>query len=82
MKNEQTHYFDDFGEIEGWSIRGVGERPPGQTEAFVAWARTHEPEEPEALMPGGEIDPSGDHPERFRRLLNRWRQDAGLPMIE
>jgi hypothetical protein len=33
-------------------------------------------------MPGGEIDPAGDHPERFRRLLNRWRQASGLPMIE
>jgi hypothetical protein len=82
VTNEQTYYFDAAGLIEGWSIRGVGERPPGKTDAFVAWARTHEPEELEALMPGGEIDPAGDHPERFRRLLNRWRQASGLPMIE
>jgi hypothetical protein len=33
-------------------------------------------------MPEGEIDPSGDHPGRFRRLLNSWRRAAGLEPIE
>lgn len=78
VTNEVTYYFDDSGKIEGLLIRAVGDRPPGRTEEFLAWARTHEPEDLAWLMPGGEIDPSGDHPERFRRLLERWRHDAGL----
>jgi hypothetical protein len=45
-------------------------------------AKAHAPAEPAALMRGGEIDPSGDHPERFRRLLERWRQASGLKPIE
>jgi hypothetical protein len=33
-------------------------------------------------MDDDEVDPSGDHPQRFRRLLERWRQDAGLEPID
>lgn len=33
-------------------------------------------------MPDGEIDPTADHPERFRTLLTEWRNAAGLPPIE
>lgn len=82
VTNEITYYFDAEKRIEGLLIAAAGERPPGRTEEFLAWAREHEPEELEALMPGGEIDPSGDHPRRFRALLNRWRVAAGLEPIE
>lgn len=82
VTNEITYYFDAEGRISGLLIRAVGERPPGRTDEFLAWAREHDPGELDALMPDGEIDPSGDHPERFRRLLNRWRRSAGLSMIE
>lgn len=82
VTTEITYHFDPSGRIEGLSIRGIGERPPGRTDEFLAWAREHDPEELDALMPGGEIDPTGDHPERFRRLLNRWRQSAGLETID
>lgn len=80
--NEVTYFFDGSGRIDGLLIRGVGERPPGKTEEFLEWARENDPQELSALMPEGEIDPSGDHPERFRRLLNRWREANGLPAIE
>lgn len=82
MTNEITYFFDAEERIEGLLIAAAGERPPGRTEEFLAWAREHEPEELGALMPGGEIDPSGDHPRRFRALLNRWRVAAGLEPIE
>ncbi len=78
VTNEITYFFDDAGRIDGLLIRAVGERPPGRTEEFLTWARTNAPAEIETLMPGGEIDPSGDHPERFRRLLERWRRECGL----
>lgn len=82
VTNEITYLFDDDGRIDGLVIAGVGDRPPGRTDEFLAWAREHEPDEIEALMPGGEIDPSGDHPQRFGALLNRWRDAAGLDPIE
>jgi hypothetical protein len=82
VTNEIVYYFDDHGKIDGWLVRAVGERPPGRTEEFLAWARENDPEELAALMPDGEVDPTGDHPERFRRLLNRWRDAAGLERIE
>lgn len=82
VTNEITYLFDDDGRIDGLLIAGVGERPPGRTDEFLAWAREHEPDALEALMPRGEIDPSGDHPQRFRALLSRWRDAAGLEPIE
>ena len=80
--NEVTYFFDENRKIDGLLIRGVGERPPGHTEEFLEWARVNDPRELAALMPDGEIDPSGDHAQRFRRLLNRWREASGLPAIE
>ena len=78
VTNEVTYFFDRQGRIDGLLIRAAGERPPGRTDEFLAWARKHDPDELDALMPGGEIDPSGDHAPRFRRLLDRWREAAGL----
>lgn len=82
VTTEIRYTFNDAGRIEGLLIRAVGERPPGRTDEFLAWAREHDPGELEALMPGGEIDPAGDHAPRFRRLLNRWRRAMGLEPIE
>lgn len=82
VTNELTYLFDEAGRLNGLVIGTLGERPPGRTEEFLDWAREHEPEEIRMLMPGGEIDPSGDHPERFRALLERWRRDAGLDPID
>lgn len=82
VTNEITYFFDERDRIEGLLIRAAGERPPGRTDEFLAWARVHDPEELATLMPGGEIDPSGGHPERFRRLLERWRQASGRDPID
>jgi len=82
VTNEVVYFFHESGRIEGLLIRAVGDRPPGKTDEFLAWARANEPEELESLMPGGEIDASADHPERFRRLLNRWREATCLQPIE
>lgn len=82
VTNEITYFFDEEGKIEGLLIGTTGERSPGRTEEFLAWAGQNDPEELEELMPGGEIDPSGDHPRRFRALLNRWRVATGREPIE
>lgn len=73
VMNSVTYYFDEEGLIEGLLIRAEGERSPGRTEEFLAWARENEPDEIAALMPDGEIDPSGENPVRYRALLERWR---------
>lgn len=80
--NRVTYFFDDQRRISGMLIEALGERPPGDTAEFLAWARAHHADELEALMPDGKIDPSGDHPERMRVLLDEWRTAAGLPAVE
>lgn len=82
VTNEITYFFDDLGRIKGLLIQAVGERPPGRTDEFLAWARAHDSRELKVLMPEGEIDPSGDHPRRFRHLLERWRRASGLEPID
>lgn len=78
--NEITYSFDDAAKIDGLLIRAIGDRPPGRTEEFRRWAAAHAPAELEAVMTGGEIDPSD--PARFRALLNRWREASGLSVLE
>lgn len=82
VTNEITYFFDDEDRVAGLLIAGVGPRPAGRTEEFLAWARENEPRELDELMPGAEIDPSGDHPPRVRALLNRWRAAVGLEPID
>lgn len=79
VANEIVYLFDARELIRGVVIRAAGSRPRGRTDEFLAWARVHAPEELDRLMPNGEIDPRGDHPQRFRALLVRWRRAAGLP---
>jgi hypothetical protein len=81
MTNELVYLFDAQGKIEGLVIKSAGPRPPGKTAEFVAWAKKNAPSELRELMPNGEIDPGGDHPARFRKLLERWRRQTGLPAI-
>ncbi len=80
MLNTLTYHFDDEGLLEGLVIGSAGERDPGLTEEFRAWAEENHPEEIAQLMPEGEIDPR--HPERFRRLLEEWRRVTGRGPIE
>lgn len=79
-----TYYLDEVGRIEGFLVARIPgvERDPGRTAEFEAWAREHDPDEAAYLMPGGEIDPSGDRPARMRALLERWRAAVGLPPPE
>lgn len=78
--NQLTYHFDAAGLLEGLVIGSAGERDMGLTDEFQAWAQENRRDEIAELMPGGEIDPS--HPERFRRLLNEWRQATGREPID
>lgn len=79
---EIVYYFHWKGKIEGSLVRAAGERSRGRTDEFLAWARANAPDDLEAAMPGGKIDPTGDHAPRVRALLERWRAAAGLPPLE
>lgn len=82
VTNEISYFFDASGKIAGLLIRAIGQRPPGRTDEFLAWARQNAPDELAVLMPNGDIDPGGDHPARFHALLQRWRAEAGLSAME
>ncbi len=82
VTNEIIYYFDPAGAIDGLLIRATGDRPPGRTNEFLAWAREHAPDELAYLRPDGDIDPTGDRARRHRALLVRWRREAGLDAIE
>jgi len=75
--NRLTWWLDDAGKIDGYLVASLrrGE-PRSRFEEFTAWAAVHEPDELAYLMSGGEIDPAGDRPERWKAALLRWRAAA------
>ncbi len=83
VTNRNTYYLNDQGELVGLLVAPAddGERPQGRTDEFVAWLKSNDPRAYEELMPNGHIDPSGNHPQEMRKMLNRWRNETGLPPI-
>jgi hypothetical protein len=79
---ELVYFLGADGKIDGLLVRAAGVRVPGRTQEFLEWARREAPQELDYLRPNGEIDPTGDRPVRFRKLLLRWRAAAGLPPID
>jgi hypothetical protein len=80
-----TYFFDANGKISGSMVSAVAGRPTpkGRGREFEAWARAAHPQEAEYLMPGGNIDPTGDRAPRMRALLNEWRETVSLaPLTE
>lgn len=76
----QTWWFDASGRISEVLYQPLG-KSTHRLKEFEAWAREHHPDELSYLMPKGEIDPSGDRPERWRPILIEWRSAAGLPPV-
>ena len=79
----KTWFFDEEGKIEGYMISrvpGAPEPTKGRFEEFEAWAKENDPDELAYLLPGGRIDPTGDRPQRFRAILERWREATGEPL--
>lgn len=76
-------WFFEGDKIEGYMISAVPDAraaTKGRFDEFEGWARQHALEELDYLLPGGRIDPTGDRPERFRALLERWRETIGEPL--
>lgn len=79
---EIGYYFNDDGLIDGLLIRQGDDTDQGLTDEFLSWARALDEHEIDHLMPGGQINPTGNHPPRFRALLDAWRADTGRSPIE
>lgn len=67
-----TWWLDDQQRITAILFEPLG-KPTSRFDEVKAWARQHHPEELAYLMPKGEIDPTGDRPERWKVLLEEWR---------
>lgn len=76
-----TYFFGENDLVDGTLIAS-GESPPDRYDEAVAWAREHHLEEINSLMPEDRIVPSLENAQRWRRLLNTWRREVGLPAIE
>lgn len=81
-------YFFAGDKIAGYMISSAPEpesdaerrKTASRFDEFAAWAKANAPEEFAALVPDGNIDPTGDHPRRMRALLLRWREAIGEPL--
>lgn len=76
-----TWWVNEQGQISGALIQSTPGKAASRLPEFREWAKANHPEELESLMPGGKIDPTGDRPERFKRILIEWRSAAGLPAV-
>jgi hypothetical protein len=78
-----TYWVDPTGRITAFLFHPVAGAPPARSrlEEFEAWAKKTHPAELDYLMPDGKIDPSGDRPERWRKILVEWRKAEGLPEV-
>ncbi len=85
-----TYYFDSNNKISGRHIGGVPaeseagkklEKREDKMEEFKRWATEYAADEIAYLLPNNGIDPSGDRPQRMKKLLVEWRKDVGLPTI-
>ncbi len=78
-----TYFFDSDERISGILVfRAEGERPKDRFDEFKAWAKKNRPEDLKELMPEGEIVPTLDRAQKWRVILNEWRQAVGLPVVE
>lgn len=78
-----TYFFDDQGLISGMMVSSAPEGVEGdrgRRAEFDQWLKTTHPKEYEDLRHGGNIDPTGDRPQRTRELLHAWRKEVGLPV--
>lgn len=69
---KMTWWLDENYKVEKQEIEPDPEKATSRLEEFKAWAAKAHPDELEYLMPKGQIDPSADRPERWRKILEEW----------
>lgn len=73
-----TWWLDERGRIREVLLQKLPGKETSRLDEFRAWAAAAHPGELADLMPTGQIDPTGDRPERWRALLGEWRIAAGI----
>lgn len=79
-----TYYFDADERIEGSLVQGIDDAGKPQTsrfDEFYQWAKENHPDEIQYLYPDEKIVPSAERAQRWRTLLIKWREVAGLERI-
>ncbi|MBK9013693.1 MAG: hypothetical protein IPM82_06175 [Saprospiraceae bacterium] len=75
-----TWWLNSEGKIEGYLVKSLSSSTAfGSLNAFEAWAKENHPAELAYLMPDGNINPEGDRPARWKKILLDWREKNGLP---
>lgn len=77
------YFFDDEDRIAGKLVRAIEgqERPPDRQDEFEAWAAKKHPGLLATLMPDGRIDPRLENARLWKKHLQEWRADVGLPDV-
>jgi len=77
-----TWWLDDENKIAAYLVQPLSEEhAKSRLKEFEEWAKKNRPEELAYLMTGGETNPEGDRPERWKKILIDWRKAAGLKQI-
>ena len=69
-----TYWFDDSNRIAEVLIKSLPGKTINRLGEFEEWAARKHPDELAYLMPNGKLDPTGDRPERWRKILEEWRR--------
>lgn len=73
-----TWSLDERGRIREVLLQKLPGTDHSRLAEFREWAAAAHPGELADLMPNGQIDPTGDRPERWRALLTEWRIAVGI----
>ena len=73
-----TWWLDSNGRTREVLLQQLPGQATNRLAEFREWAASAHPGELADLMPNGQIDPTGDRPERWRALLTEWRISAGI----
>jgi hypothetical protein len=69
-----TFWLDDQNHVSEVLIKSGG-KAKSRLDEFKLWALEHHPRELVYLMPKGQIDPTGDRPERWRAIIEKWSDE-------
>ncbi len=73
-----TWWLNPAGKINGYLVKSLsGDTVPDRLGEFSRWAALTDSTELAYLMPEGRINPEGDRPERWKKMLLRWRETLG-----
>jgi hypothetical protein len=71
-----TWWLNKEQKIEGYLVKSMTDSThTDRLQKFAEWAKKNNPVELEYLMPDGSINPEGDRPQRWEKILNEWKKN-------